>query len=69
MGGEAAAWQGATRAPGKADFFGENRNDNVMLMPLRAARRRFAEANDTVFYARARPSPTTSTGPATMAFV
>jgi putative ABC transport system permease protein len=41
--------------PRKGGFFGENRNDNVMFIPLRAAQRRFAEAKDTVFYARAKP--------------
>lgn len=41
--------------PRKGGFFGENRNDNVMFVPLRAARRRFAEARDTVLYVRARP--------------
>jgi putative ABC transport system permease protein len=41
--------------PRKGGFFGENRNDNVIFIPLRAAQRRFAEAEDTVLYARANP--------------
>jgi putative ABC transport system permease protein len=43
------------QAPRKGGFFGENRNDNVLYVPLRAAQRRFAEAEATVLYARARP--------------
>jgi putative ABC transport system permease protein len=39
----------------KGGFFGENRNDNVIFIPLRAAERRFAEAEATVLYVRARP--------------
>jgi putative ABC transport system permease protein len=39
----------------KGGFFGENRNDNVVFIPLRAAERRFAEAEATVLYVRARP--------------
>ena len=41
--------------PRKGGFFGENRNDNVMFVPLRAAQRRFAEAEATVLYVRAKP--------------
>jgi putative ABC transport system permease protein len=41
--------------PRKGGFFGENRNDNVIFIPLRAAQRRFSEAEDTVLYARAKP--------------
>jgi putative ABC transport system permease protein len=41
--------------PRKGGFFGENRNDNVMFIPLRAAERRFSEAEATVLYVRARP--------------
>jgi len=41
------------QAPRKGGFFGENRNDNVMFIPLRAAERLFPEAEDTVIYARA----------------
>jgi putative ABC transport system permease protein len=43
------------QAPRKGGFFGENRNDNVILVPLRAAERRFAEAKATVLYVRAQP--------------
>ncbi len=39
----------------KGGFFGENRNDNMIFIPLRAAERRFAEAKATVLYVRARP--------------
>jgi putative ABC transport system permease protein len=41
--------------PRKGGFFGENRNDTVIFIPLRAAQRRFAEAEATVLYVRARP--------------
>jgi putative ABC transport system permease protein len=41
--------------PRKGGFFGENRNDNVIFIPLRAAQRRFAEAEATVLYVRAKP--------------
>ncbi len=41
--------------PRKGGFFGENRNDNVAFVPLRAAERRFAEAEATVLYVRAKP--------------
>jgi putative ABC transport system permease protein len=41
--------------PRKGGFFGENRNDNVIFVPLRAAQRRFAEAEATVLYVRAKP--------------
>jgi putative ABC transport system permease protein len=41
--------------PRKGGFFGENRNDNVVFVPLRAAVRRYAEAEATVLYVRARP--------------
>ena len=43
------------QTPRKGGFFGENRNDNVIFIPLRAAERRFAEAKATVLYVRARP--------------
>jgi putative ABC transport system permease protein len=43
------------QAARKGGFFGENRNDNVMYVPLRAAQRRFPEADATVLYARATP--------------
>ena len=41
--------------PRKGGFFGENRNDNVIFVPLRAAERRFSEAEATVLYVRAKP--------------
>jgi len=41
--------------PRKGGFFGENRNDNVIFIPLRAAQRRFSEAEATVLYVRAKP--------------
>jgi len=41
--------------PRKGGFFGENRNDNVIFVPLRAAQRRFSEAEATVLYVRAKP--------------
>jgi putative ABC transport system permease protein len=43
------------QAARKGGFFGENRNDNVLYVPLRAAQRRFTEAKATVLYARATP--------------
>ncbi|MGE0816654.1 MAG: ABC transporter permease [Vicinamibacterales bacterium] len=39
----------------KGTFFGENRNDNVVSLPLATASRRFPEAENTVLYARAKP--------------
>jgi putative ABC transport system permease protein len=39
----------------KGGFFGENRNDNMIFVPLRAAQRRFSEAEATVLYVRAKP--------------
>jgi putative ABC transport system permease protein len=41
--------------PRKGGFFGENRNDSVLFIPLKAAQRRFTEAEATVLYVRARP--------------
>ncbi|MGD8895153.1 MAG: ABC transporter permease [Acidobacteriota bacterium] len=41
--------------PRKGGFFGENRNDNVIFIPLRAVQRRFSEAEATVLYVRAKP--------------
>jgi putative ABC transport system permease protein len=41
--------------PRKGGFFGENRNDNVVFIPLRAAQRRYSEAEATVLYVRAIP--------------
>jgi putative ABC transport system permease protein len=42
-------------APRRGTFFGENRNDNVISLPLGTAQRRFPEADETVLYIRARP--------------
>ncbi|MBM3750361.1 MAG: FtsX-like permease family protein [Acidimicrobiia bacterium] len=41
-------------APRQGTFFGENRNDSVVSIPLSTARQRFPEAEQTVIYARAR---------------
>ncbi|HEX9188398.1 MAG TPA: ABC transporter permease [Vicinamibacteria bacterium] len=41
--------------PRKGGFFGENRNDSMIFLPLRAAQRRFSEADAAVLYVRARP--------------
>jgi putative ABC transport system permease protein len=54
LGGESWTVVGV-QPPRKGGFFGENRNDNVLFVPLRAAQRRYAEAKACVFYARARP--------------
>jgi len=40
--------------PRKGTFFGENRNDNVVSLPVRTATRRFPDAEQTVLYIRAR---------------
>jgi putative ABC transport system permease protein len=42
-------------APRKGGFFGENRQDSVLSIPLATARRRFAEADRTVLYVRSKP--------------
>lgn len=42
-------------APRRGGFFGENRQDNVLAIPVGAVERRFAEANRTVLYVRALP--------------
>jgi putative ABC transport system permease protein len=39
----------------KGTFFGENRNDNVVSLPVRTAQRSFPEAENTVLYVRAQP--------------
>ena len=39
----------------KGTFFGENRNDNVVSLPVATASRRFPEARNTVLYVRAKP--------------
>jgi putative ABC transport system permease protein len=54
LGGEAWSVVGV-QLPRKGGFFGENRNDNVIFIPLRAAERRFSEAEATVLYVRAKP--------------
>ncbi len=38
----------------KGTFFGENRNDNVVSLPVATAMRRFPEAENTVLYVRAK---------------
>ena len=38
----------------KGTFFGENRNDNVVSLPVATAKRRFPEAENTVLYIRAK---------------
>jgi putative ABC transport system permease protein len=45
----------AELAPRKGGFFGENRQDNILAIPVGAVRRRFAEADRTVLYVRAKP--------------
>ena len=42
-------------APRRGGFFGENRQDNVLAIPYLAVQRRFAEADRTILYSRARP--------------
>ncbi|MEW6323277.1 MAG: ABC transporter permease, partial [Acidobacteriota bacterium] len=39
----------------RGTFFGENRGDNVIAIPVRTAARRFPDAEQTVLYIRARP--------------
>ena len=41
-------------APRRGTFFGENRNDNVVSLPLLTAGQRFPEAEETVLYSRSR---------------
>lgn len=38
----------------KGTFFGENRNDNVVSLPVKTAQRRFPDAENTVLYVRAK---------------
>ena len=45
----------AELAPRKGGFFGENRQDNVMAIPVGAVQQRLAEADRTVLYIRAKP--------------
>ena len=40
----------------KGGFFGENRQDNILAIPYTAVQRRFAGAERTVLYIRARPN-------------
>ena len=42
-------------APRKGGFFGENRQDSVMTLPVGTARARFPQAENTVLYIRAKP--------------
>lgn len=41
-------------APRQGTFFGENRNDNVVSLPLATTRQRFPEAEQTVIYVQAK---------------
>jgi putative ABC transport system permease protein len=42
-------------APRKGGFFGENRGDNVIAIPLGTVARRFPQAENTVLYVKAKP--------------
>ena len=42
-------------APRKGTFFGENRNDSVIAIPVTTARRKFPDARNLVLYLRAKP--------------
>jgi putative ABC transport system permease protein len=42
-------------APRKGGFFGENRQDSVLALPVGTVARRFPQAENTVLYAQARP--------------
>ena len=42
-------------APRQGTFFGENRNDSVVALPVTTARRKFPEARNMVLYIRAFP--------------
>lgn len=42
-------------APRKGTFFGENRNDSVIAIPVTTARRKFPDARNIVLYIRAKP--------------
>lgn len=42
-------------APRRGTFFGENRNDSVVSIPVTTAARRFPDAEQTVLYVRAKP--------------
>jgi putative ABC transport system permease protein len=54
MGGETYFVVGES-SPRKGGFFGENRQDNVVSIPLGTARRLFPDAEATVLYIRAEP--------------
>jgi putative ABC transport system permease protein len=54
VGGEAYTVVGEL-APRKGGFFGENRQDSVMSIPLGTARRRFPQAENAVLYMQSRP--------------
>ena len=54
LGGEAFTVVGEA-APRRGAFFGENRQDNVVAVPLGASRRLFPEAENAVLYIRAEP--------------
>jgi len=41
--------------PRKGTFFGENRNDSVVAIPVTTARRKFPDARNLVLYVRAKP--------------
>ncbi len=41
--------------PRKGTFFGENRNDSVIAIPVTTARRKFPDARNLVMYVRAKP--------------
>ena len=43
-------------APRKGTFFGENRNDSVIAIPITTARRKFPDARNLVLYIRAHPA-------------
>lgn len=43
-------------APRKGTFFGENRNDSVIAIPITTARRKFPDARNLVLYVRAYPA-------------
>ena len=42
-------------APRKGGFFGENRKDNVLSLPLGTVKRRFPQAENTVLYIQSKP--------------
>lgn len=54
LGGEKYVVVGQT-APRKGGFFGENRQDRVMALPVSTVARRFPDAESTVLYAQAYP--------------